>query len=171
MALAGTSLFEKLVEAGGKKTSTRRLVCQALEQSSDHPTAQQVYERAVKIDTEFSLGTVHRTLRLLKELGLIIRHDFRGETPRYELASPRDHDHLIDTQSGKVIEFHDPELDAIKARIAERYGFDIEGHTFELYGRPTVQSKRQSSAVHSLTSPGRLTRLDKARLRIRPQSA
>ncbi|MEM7781363.1 MAG: transcriptional repressor [Pseudomonadota bacterium] len=155
-------MIEKVVASGEKCTAQRRLVCEAIERSSDHPTAQQIYERVGRFDLKLSAGSVYRTLRLLEDLGLVVKHDFRGAASRFELATDESHDHLIDTRSGKVIEFHDPEIDAIKRRIAIRYGFDLEGHTFELYGHPTDQPDRRSNS-----SPSRLTRLDRARLRLR----
>lgn len=118
-------------------TEQRKLVCHALERSDDHPDAELIFQRARKKDPKIALATVYRALKALDDLGLIITHEFGDGRTRYEVKDDHHHDHLICTSSGKVIEFHDPELEKLKRKIAKRLGFALESHSLELYGRPT----------------------------------
>ncbi|MEM0986324.1 MAG: transcriptional repressor [Pseudomonadota bacterium] len=134
--IAKTSLIDRAASKGAKITPQREVICRTLELSCDHPTADELWKRARKLDQKVSVSAVYRTLRILEDLDLIRRHDFGEGRARYEVKRSGHHDHLIDVQTGKVIEFQDPELEALKTRIAERLGYSLEHHSLELYGRP-----------------------------------
>ena len=105
-----------------------------LSDSTDHPDVEKLHQRAVAIDPGISIATVYRTVRLFEEAGILDRHDFGDGRSRYEAAPEAHHDHMIDVESGKVIEFVDPELEALQRQIAERLGFRLVDHRMELYG-------------------------------------
>ena len=115
-------------------TGQRRLIARVLSEAQDHPDVEEVYRRALAIDSMVSIATVYRTVRLLEEAGILDRHDFGDGRSRYEAAPEAHHDHLIDVETGKVIEFVDPELEALQKVIAERLGFRLVDHRMELYG-------------------------------------
>ena len=121
-------------ESGLHLTPQRRLVVRVLAEAADHPTIDEVHSRALALDPNISIATVYRTMRLLDEAGIIDRHDFGGTKARYEQASKAHHDHLIDVDTGEVIEFSDPALEELQHRIAERLGYRLEGHRLELFG-------------------------------------
>ena len=125
------------IDKGLKMTEQRRVIAQILSDAEDHPDVEEVYRRASEIDQKISMATVYRTLRLFEDSGIIQSHDFGGGRARYE-ASDDDthHDHLIDLDSGEVIEFFDEELEALQEKIAKRLGYNIVDHKLELFGRP-----------------------------------
>ncbi|MEM1088688.1 MAG: transcriptional repressor [Pseudomonadota bacterium] len=129
-------LVKRLGAAGGTVTPQRRLVCDILERSDDHPDAEEIFARARTTDKKISLATVYRLLKTLGDLGLIVTHDFGDNRTRYEVKHADHHDHLVCISSGKVIEFHDPDLEKLKVKIAARLGYSLESHRLELYGRP-----------------------------------
>jgi Fur family ferric uptake transcriptional regulator len=130
--------IEKLcVEKGMRMTDQRRVVARVLSAATDHPDVEELYRRAHEVDPHISIATVYRTVRLFEESGIIERHDFRDGRSRYEQAPDEHHDHLIDMRSGKVIEFVDPEIEALQNAIARRLGFKLVDHRLELYGIPT----------------------------------
>lgn len=122
------------VERGLRVTDQRRVIARVLSEADDHPDVEKVYERAVGIDPQISIATVYRTVRLFEEAGILERHDFGDGRARYEAAPEAHHDHLIDVETGKVIEFVDPELEQLQKMIAERLGFRLVDHRMELYG-------------------------------------
>ncbi len=135
--------IEKLcVERGMRMTEQRRVVAQALSQSHDHPDVEELYRRASALDPHISIATVYRTVRLFEEAGVVEKHDFGDGRSRYEELTDDHHDHLIDTKTGKVIEFYDEELEKLKDAIAERLGFKLVGHKLELYGLPLSDSEQ-----------------------------
>jgi len=125
------------IDKGLKMTEQRRVIAQILSDAEDHPDVEEVYRRASVIDQKISLATVYRTLRLFEDSGIIQSHDFGGGRARYE-ASDDDthHDHLINLDTGEVIEFFDEELEALQEKIAKRLGYSIVDHKLELFGRP-----------------------------------
>lgn len=126
---------EALCERRGLRiTDQRRVIAQVLSASSDHPNVELLHKRASTIDPGISIATVYRTIRLFEEAGIIERHDFGDGKARYEPAPDAHHDHMIDVETGKVIEFVDPELEALQRSIAERLGFRLVDHRLELYG-------------------------------------
>ena len=121
-------------ERGLRITEQRRVIARVLSNSSDHPDVEKLHQRAVALDAGISIATVYRTVRLFEEAGILDRHDFGDGRSRYEAAPEAHHDHMIDVESGKVIEFVDPELEALQRQIAERLGFRLVDHRMELYG-------------------------------------
>ena len=128
-------LEKKCVERGLRMTEQRRIIARVLSDADDHPDAEEVYARATSIDPKISLATVYRTVRLFDEAGIIETHDFRDGRARYELAEGDHHDHLIDVQTGEVIEFVDEEIERLQEKIAEKLGYELVDHRMELYGR------------------------------------
>jgi Fur family ferric uptake transcriptional regulator len=129
--------IEKLcIEKGLRMTEQRRVIARVLSESQDHPDAEELHRRAAAIDNRISIATVYRTVRLFEEAGILERHDFRDGRSRYEEVPEEHHDHLIDLSTGKVVEFHDEEIERLQQLVAERLGFKLVDHRLELYGRP-----------------------------------
>ena len=124
------------VERGLKMTEQRRVIARVLSDASDHPDVEAVHRRATAIDPNISIATVYRTVRLFEEAGILAKHDFGDGRARYEETPEEHHDHLIDIQSGKVVEFHNDEIEELQRRIAEKAGYRLVGHRLELYGVP-----------------------------------
>ena len=119
---------------GLRITDQRRTIAQILSDAEDHPDVETLHERAAAVDPRISIATVYRTVRLFEEAGILERHEFGDGRARYEAASDEHHDHLIDVETGKVIEFVDNELEALQRRIAEKLGFRLVDHRMELFG-------------------------------------
>jgi Fur family ferric uptake transcriptional regulator len=138
--------IEKLcIEKGLRMTGQRRVIARVLSEAQDHPDAEELHRRAAAIDPHISIATVYRTVRLLEEAGILERHDFRDGRSRYEEVPDEHHDHLIDVQSGRVIEFHDDQIEELQRIVAEKLGYRLVDHRLELYGvplnAPVVDSK------------------------------
>lgn len=132
----GVSRIERLcVERGLKMTGQRRLIARVLSDSADHPDVEELYRRAAALDQRISIATVYRTVRLLEEKGILERRDFGGGRARFDPADRGHHHHLIDVDTGRVIEFADTEHEALARAIAARLGFDLVDHRLELFGR------------------------------------
>jgi len=132
------------VERGLKMTDQRRVIARVLSDSSDHPDVEAVHRRATAIDPNISIATVYRTVRLFEEAGILAKHDFGDGRARYEETPDEHHDHLIDIQTGKVVEFHNGEIEELQRKIAEKAGYRLVGHRLELYGVPLDgKSERQ----------------------------
>ncbi|WP_142849398.1 Fur family transcriptional regulator [Telmatospirillum sp. J64-1] len=127
---------QRCIEKGMKMTEQRRVIARVLSDATDHPDVEEVYRRATEIDSGISIATVYRTVRLFEEADILERHDFGDGRARYEEMPEEHHDHLIDTQSGKVIEFHNEEIENLQREIARRLGYRLIGHRLELYGTP-----------------------------------
>ena len=123
-------------EKGLRITEQRRVVARVLSEAEDHPDVEELHRRAAAIDPHISIATVYRTVRLFEESGILERHDFRDGRSRYEPVPDEHHDHLIDIESGRVVEFHDDELEALQQKIADRLGFRLVDHRMELYAVP-----------------------------------
>ncbi|MCC5986855.1 MAG: transcriptional repressor [Pararhodobacter sp.] len=119
---------------GIRLTEQRRVIANVLEAAEDHPDVEALHARASAVDPRISIATVYRTVRLFEEAGLLERHEFGDGRARYEDAERDHHDHLIDMATGEVIEFCDPEIEALKEAIARRLGYRLKGHRLELYG-------------------------------------
>ena len=128
------NLEQLCIERGMKMTDQRRIIARVLSDADDHPDVEDVYQRSVQLDPKISIATVYRTVRLFEEAGLLDRHDFGDGRSRYEQASDDHHDHLVDVQSGDIIEFHDEEVEELQRQIAARLGYSLIGHRMELYG-------------------------------------
>jgi Fur family ferric uptake transcriptional regulator len=130
------SRIERLcIEKGMKMTGQRRVIASVLSDAADHPDVEELYRRAVALDNRMSIATVYRTVRLFEENGILERRDFGGGRARYEPTTPGPHHHLVDVDTGRVIEFIDPELESAIRAIATRLGFDLASHRLELFGR------------------------------------
>jgi Fur family transcriptional regulator, ferric uptake regulator len=121
-------------EKGLRITEQRKVIARVLSDAEDHPDVEALHLRAAAIDPGISIATVYRTVRLFEEAGILERHDFGDGRSRYEAAAEAHHDHLIDVETGRVIEFVDPELEALQKMIAEKLGFRLVDHRMELYG-------------------------------------
>lgn len=131
------SRIEQLcIDKNMKMTEQRRIIARVLSNASDHPDVEELHRRAVKFDSNISIATVYRTVRLFEESGILERHDFGDGRSRYEEVSDEHHDHLIDIHSSKVIEFNNPEIEAMQEKIAAEHGLKLVGHRLELYGVP-----------------------------------
>ena len=121
---------------GLRMTEQRRIIVAVLEESDDHPDVDELYARASARDPKISIATVYRTVKLFEETGILDKVDFGDGRARYEDAQRAHHDHLIDLDTGDVIEFFDPEIERLQEKIAARLGYRLKGHKMELYGRP-----------------------------------
>jgi Fur family ferric uptake transcriptional regulator len=126
---------QRLRRAGVRITRPRKVIIELLSQMEDHPDAMEIYRRAVAVDPTMSLSTVYRTMKLLEDFGAIQRHAFEGGRSRFEQASGEHHDHLIDIETGDVIEFKSDRIEELQDEIARELGYDIVHHRLELYGR------------------------------------
>ncbi|MFO0682021.1 MAG: Fur family transcriptional regulator [Sandaracinus sp.] len=136
-----STIERRCVEKGLRMTEQRRVIARVLSDAHDHPDVETVYERASAIDRRIGLATVYRTLRLFEEASILERHDFGDGRARYEEAQDEHHDHLIDVQSGKVIEFKNAAIEALQAKVAEELGFRLVDHRLELYGVPLASGE------------------------------
>jgi len=129
--------IEKLcLDKGMRMTDQRRVIARVLSVSEDHPDVEEVHRRSAEIDPRISIATVYRTVRLFEEAGIIERHDFRDGRARYEEVTDEHHDHLIDLQSGKVLEFHNEAIEKLQEAVARELGYKLVDHRLELYGVP-----------------------------------
>jgi Fur family ferric uptake transcriptional regulator len=127
-------------EKGLRITDQRRTIARVLSESEDHPDVEALHDRASAIDAGISIATVYRTVRLFEEAGILERHEFGDGRARYEAAAEDHHDHLIDIETGKVIEFVDADIELLQRKIAERLGYRLVDHRMELYGVPVDRS-------------------------------
>jgi len=123
-------------EKGLRITEQRRVIARVLSEAEDHPDVEALHARASAIDSGISIATVYRTVRLFEDAGILERHDFGNGRARYEATTDTHHDHLIDVETGRVIEFMDDEVEDLQRRIAEKLGFRLVDHRMELYGVP-----------------------------------
>lgn len=136
-----SDLEERCAQAGLKMTGQRRTILQVLTTAEDHPSVEDVYDRAKKLDSSISIATVYRTLSLLDELDLVTRHEFQEGYSRYEINTEHHH-HLVDLETGQVIEFQNEELERLKEKIARDLGYDLIDHRLELYGKKLSKEKK-----------------------------
>lgn len=128
------TLIERSAKKGLRMTGQRVVIADILEEAQDHPDVEELHARAVARDASISIATVYRTVKLFEEAGLLERLEFGDGRARYEDAERDHHDHLIDMQTGEIIEFVDAEIEALQERIAKRLGYKLKGHRLELYG-------------------------------------
>jgi Fur family ferric uptake transcriptional regulator len=153
------SRIERLcVEKGLKMTGQRRVIARVLSDAGDHPDVEELYRRATALDGRISIATVYRTVRLLEEKGILERRDFGGGRARYEPSEHGRHYHLIDVDTGKVIEFEDAEHERVLLAIATRLGFDLLSHRLELFGRrresrPAANGARKADIAEAAPRP------------------
>lgn len=122
-------------ENGLKMTEQRRVIARVLSESDDHPDVEQLHQRATAVDSRISIATVYRTVRLLEEADILTRHDFGDGRARYEEVAEEHHDHLIDIDSGEVVEFHNDAIEKLQDAVARELGYRLVDHRLELYGK------------------------------------
>lgn len=145
--MADNSKIEVLCErAGMRMTGQRRVIARILSESDDHPDVEVLHRRAVLEDSGISIATVYRTVKLFEEAGILTRHDFGDGRSRYETISEDHHDHLIDLQSGKVIEFSNDAIEELQRQVAEKLGYKLVDHRLELYGVPLEHGKSEGAS-------------------------
>ena len=128
------TIIERCESHGLRMTDQRRTIARVLEDAKDHPDVEELYARASAVDSGISLATVYRTVKLFEEAGILEKLEFGDGRARYEDAEREHHDHLIDMNSGEVIEFVSAEIEALQDKIAREYGYELKGHRLELYG-------------------------------------
>ena len=128
------SIEERCKEKNVKLTDQRKLIAKIMSDSHDHPNVDELYKRVSKIDSKISIATVYRTVKLFEEAGILTKHDFKGEKARYEQLPDSHHDHLIDVQSGEIVEFVDDEIEKLQKMVAKKLGYQLVDHKLELYG-------------------------------------
>lgn len=136
-----TPIESRCAEYGLRMTGQRRVIAQVLSSATDHPDVEEVHRRAHALDPRISLSTVYRTLKLFSAKGILERHDFGHGRGRYEAAMGEHHDHLLDVETGRVIEFSNADIEALQERVARELGFELVGHRLELYGVPLAKKK------------------------------
>ena len=129
------TIEEKCLAKGLKLTEQRKIIAKVMSSSKDHPDVDELYKRVLNIDSKISIATVYRTVKLFAEEGIVTKHGFKGGKARYEELSESHHDHLIDINSGEIIEFVDEEIEKLQEKIAEKFDYDLVDHKLELYGR------------------------------------
>ena len=151
------SRIERLcVERGLKMTGQRRVIAQVLSEAADHPDVEELYRRAAALDNRISIATVYRTVRLLEENGILERRDFGGGRARYEPSEHGHHHHLIDVETGRVLEFEDAEHERVVQAIATRLGFDLVSQRLQLFGRrrgARGETRPASSPIRDAAEP------------------
>ncbi len=127
------NIEKKCIQFGLRMTEQRKIIARVLSASDDHPDAEELYRRTNKINQKISLATVYRTLKLFNDNGILEKHEFKDGKSRYETIPTNHHDHLIDIETGNVIEFHDEEIEKLQERIADKLGYNIVNHRLEIY--------------------------------------
>ena len=134
------NIEQKCLAKGVKLTDQRKVIVKVLSESkenygeSDHPDVDELYNRVSKVDPKISIATVYRTVKILEEAEILVKHDFKAGKARYEQIRESHHDHLIDVKTGEIIEFVDEEIEKLQKKVAEKYGYKLVDHKLELYG-------------------------------------
>ena len=128
------TLEELCKKKGVRLTEQRKVIAQVMTSSSDHPDVDELHQRINKIDSKISIATVYRTVKLFEEAGVVSKHDFKGGKARYEKSPEEHHDHLIDVNSGEIIEFVDEDIELLQKKVADKLGYTLVDHRLELYG-------------------------------------
>ena len=128
------SIEEKCKTKGVRLTDQRRIIAEVMSKATDHPDVDELHKRINKIDKKISIATVYRTVKLFEESGIVEKHDFKGGKARYEQAPEEHHDHLIDINSGDIIEFVDQDIEILQNKVAKKLGYKLVDHKLELYG-------------------------------------
>ena len=128
------SIEKKCKIKGVRLTGQRKVIADVMSNATDHPDVDELHKRANKIDKKISIATVYRTVKLFEESGIVEKHDFKGGKARYEQSPDEHHDHLIDINSGKIIEFVDKDIEILQNKVAQKLGYKLVDHKLELYG-------------------------------------
>ena len=129
------TIEQKCLAKGVKLTDQRKIIAKIMSESNDHPDVDELYNRVSKIDSKISIATVYRTVKLFEEAGILEKHDFKGGKARYEQSPDEHHDHLIDINSGEIIEFVDKNIEKLQNDVAKKLGYKLVDHKLELYGQ------------------------------------
>ena len=132
------TLEELCKKKGVRLTEQRKVIAQVMASSSDHPDVDELHKRINKLDSKISIATVYRTVKLFEEAGIVAKHDFKGNKARYEQAPEEHHDHLIDVNSGEIIEFVDEDIELLQKKVADKLGYTLVDHRLELYGTKKI---------------------------------
>ena len=124
----------KCKQKGVRLTDQRKLIAKVMSKSESHPDVDELHKKVSKFDSKISIATIYRTVKLFEEAGIVAKHDFKGNKSRYEQASEEHHDHLIDINSGEIIEFTNNEIEKLQKQVAEKLGYRLVDHRLELYG-------------------------------------
>ena len=135
-----SKIEDRCKQRGVRLTDQRRLIAKVMSQSSDHPDVDELHKRVSKIDEKVSIATVYRTVKLFEESGIIEKHEFKGGKARYEQSPDIHHDHLIDVNTGEIVEFVDEEIEKLQNKVAEKLGYKLVDHRLELYGTKTKKN-------------------------------
>ena len=124
-------------EKGLRMTDQRNIIADTISEASldGHPDVNQIYLKAFEKDKNISIATVYRTVKLFEEYGAIEKHDFKDVKARYETVTDIHHDHLIDIESGEIIEFSNDEIEELQMIMAKKLGYELVDHRLELYGK------------------------------------
>tara|TARA_B110000438_G_scaffold301999_1_gene358395 strand:+ start:4055 stop:4465 length:411 start_codon:yes stop_codon:yes gene_type:complete len=129
-----SDIENKCIKKGVRLTEQRKLIAKVMSESEDHPDVDELHKRVNKIDSKISIATVYRTVKLFEESGILAKHDFKGNKARYEQAPDEHHDHLIDINTGEIIEFVNKDIEDLQKKVAEKLGYKLVDHRLELYG-------------------------------------
>jgi len=129
-----SEIEKKCIKQGVRLTDQRKLIAKVMSESEDHPDVDELHKRVSKLDTKISIATVYRTVKLFEEANIVSKHDFKGNKARYEQATQEHHDHLIDINTGKIIEFVNNDIEKLQKEVAEKLGYKLVDHRLELYG-------------------------------------
>ena len=130
----GSDIENKCIKRGVRLTDQRKLIANVMSESADHPDVDELHKRVSKLDSKISIATVYRTVKLFEESGIVEKHDFKGNKARYEQTSEEHHDHLIDVNTGEIIEFVNDDIEKLQKQVAEKLGYKLVDHRLELYG-------------------------------------
>ena len=128
------TIEEKCKNKGVRLTDQRKVIAQVMSESKDHPDVDELHKRVSQLDKKISIATVYRTVKLFEESGILEKHDFKGGKARYEPSLDEHHDHLIDINSGEIIEFVDNDIEKLQKEVAKKLGYKLVDHKLELYG-------------------------------------
>ena len=129
-----SEIEKKCIKKGVRLTDQRKLIAKVMSEADDHPDVDELHKRVNKVDTKISISTVYRTVKLFEEANIIAKHDFKGGKSRYEQTTEEHHDHLIDINTGEIIEFVDNDIEKLQTKVAEKFGYKLVDHRLELYG-------------------------------------
>ena len=129
------SIEKKCIDKGVKLTDQRKIIAKIMSNADDHPDVDELYKRVSKIDSKISIATVYRTVKLFEESGILAKHEFKGSKARYEELNESHHDHLIDVNTGEIIEFVNEDIEKLQKTVADKLGYQLIDHKLELYGK------------------------------------
>ena len=136
-----SNIEDKCIKRGVRLTDQRKLIAKVMSDAIDHPDVDELHKRISKVDSKISIATVYRTVKLFEESGIVAKHDFKGNKSRYEQAPEEHHDHLIDINTGEIMEFVNEDIEKLQKQVAEKLGYKLVDHRLELYGSKIKNKK------------------------------